>query len=50
MPQVHRVGVKNETAVAKDRVSSSHYSGENDPVPEIFSRLGFEWLYRLIRQ
>ncbi|WP_313613979.1 hypothetical protein [Agrobacterium sp.] len=33
----------------KQKASQTLYSGDSDPVPEVFSRLGFEWLYRLIR-
>lgn len=49
IPLVHRGDVGRVGNTEKAKAQQIHYSDDNDPVPEVFSRLGFEWLYRLIR-
>lgn len=49
MPLMRRGDAKRAGSADKAKAAQTHYSGDHEPVPEVFSRLGFEWLYRLIR-
>jgi hypothetical protein len=48
-PLAHRVDVNRARNIKAGKTSQAHYSDDHEPVPEVFSRLGFEWLYRIIR-
>lgn len=48
-PLARRVDVNRARNMHVGKTSQAPYSDDQEPVPEVFSRLGLEWLYRIIR-